>query len=291
MGFLSMAAFKSWTSSMVSFATQIDDTSMRLGLTTAEMQSLEYATRQNSGSMEALTSSLERLGDARDRIINGDDDLLRSFESMGITADKVLSLSNFDLLSAISQNIKGKNPESFIGPLRRLMGESAGRLIPTLKSGIGPDVIEQGKKSGVIASDEDLKAWRKLGDEWTAFKRRAAVISAPTASIFEKVLNTLGVGISQYSALKRGYREGRPIPELMEQVHEIGMANDLRRKKASLDSMNAYRENYSNIGLIRDRYQSFIDSRTQKDESETLLRDIKNATEETAREVKDKGIF
>lgn len=104
---------------------ELADSAERLGVSVEYLQELGFAARQSSKDIKDLTAFIEKLNDAR----AGN---AASWAKLGVTPEMRANAPIQDIMSTISQNIKGRNPAEYIGALRDVGGRAAGGLVPLL---------------------------------------------------------------------------------------------------------------------------------------------------------------
>ncbi len=143
----------------VEFADKMADTATRLGIGVEALQELGFAAKQSGSDLEALTGFIEKLNTARI-----DPKKLGSFGKFGISQSDLQSLAAEDLIGKISQSVRGRNPQEFIGSLKDVGGKGAGNLIPMLKEDIDA-VREAARNAGAVMRTEQIASMKVAIDQ------------------------------------------------------------------------------------------------------------------------------
>lgn len=171
---LSVDAFVNATKAALEYTGRLNDMSIQLGVSTDDLQVMEYAARQNGSSLEAFAGALRRLSSLAGNMAEGTDELRGAFEKYDI-AVKNADGTNRDamqILRAVADRIKeaDNNTERLAiasGFLGRQMGA---QLIPVLIDGAaGLDKLKQSaREMGLIIDAELIRKADDAGDKLDA---------------------------------------------------------------------------------------------------------------------------
>jgi len=149
----SVAAVVTAGKAVLNYAGQITDLSDRLGISTDELQRMDYAARLSGTNLETMTGFLEKLSVAREEALEGNEKMVESFARLGVSMDDLKNRRLDELIKIIGRTVQAGNAQSLLPALRDVGGKSAGALIPTFKAG-----LEETGADAPIISAEDIAA-------------------------------------------------------------------------------------------------------------------------------------
>jgi hypothetical protein len=209
-------AFKSFASSVTDFSKQISETAERLGVTTEEVQKLQYAGAMTGVELNTIAQALDKLAQAKEKVLNNDkgaDKLIEDFQRFGITIQNLETMSPSDLFNAISKSVAttGVNASVTAGAME-LFGRAGGKLLPVLQ-----EFREQSEKAPIV-SDQDIQNIRQAADAMEGLKIKIEATGAyifghlADASRWKKAwygfLGTFGIGDYEKKYEAMGGEEG-----------------------------------------------------------------------------------
>jgi hypothetical protein len=268
-GAFSVAAATQMVSAVVKHAERIKDLSDQYHVTTKEVQELDFAMTNVGLKFEDMGTALTRLGQARQKAGEGDEETIAAFSRMGVTLREIQNpaLRNVDLFYRMSEAMRGLEDTSRVqNDMFDLMGKSGARLTEAMR-GLSEE-RERFKQSGALIPKEDLdnidEAARKLETLTLKMKGWAApVLSSILENPFRGLLDHLGVpGFSRRGKSFRGHGAsgswGEPVstePDLYTRKEDP----ELKAARNRLDDLVFGNEtNAANkLAMLRERKRKF----------------------------------
>ena len=178
-GAFTIEAIKSFTENTIEFAEQITNAAMRLNMTVEQLQVLKQAAKDNGVEFEKLESSLEKVSVAKERALRGDTKALSYFSQLGISKQDLKQNRSADLVfGKISAAVSSKNVESITEPLRKILGNSFGELMPLLKTNI-TEVSDKLQAMGAIMDTDTAVKLRVIGEQFKGLGTILITLLAP----------------------------------------------------------------------------------------------------------------
>ena len=122
------------------FAKSISLTAERLGVTTDEVQKLQYAGAMTGVALDTVASALEKLARAKEKALGGGaggDQLIASFARFGITMKELQTLAPDQLFDKISESVEKTGVNSVVtADAMELMGRSGAMSPASVAEGI-----------------------------------------------------------------------------------------------------------------------------------------------------------
>ncbi len=170
---------------IISFAKNISLTAERLGVTTDEVQRLQYAGALTGVQLDTIANALDKIARAKEKVLAGGagtEELLKSFERFGITLSELQKMAPQELFDKISESVSKTGVNSAVtADAMELIGKSGGKLIPLLK-----EFHELSEKAPIV-SEHDIENIRQMGEAMEGWKMKA---EAAAASIFGHLFNS-----------------------------------------------------------------------------------------------------
>lgn len=192
-------------------AGQLNDLSQQLGVSAKFLQEMKFAADLSGASLEDVQSGLQKIQIARTKALGGNDELVKAFESLGISADQLKSSRIEDLFIQIGKAFEGDvNPENLIAAFTQIAGKGAGALIPAMASGLA-DAAEQARNLGLVMSDEVVRSLDDANDRVEIMMKRletgmGVVISSFVTPLMD-FLDAFGAGVQGFFGAM--FAEGR----------------------------------------------------------------------------------
>lgn len=187
-GAFSAAAFIGFFRSIEQTASRIKDLSNQFDISTDDVQRFDHALRKDGLSAEDLGQALIRLGQARRKAVEGDEDATRIFARYGISLEDVNdnSLKNIDILKRMKQAMDSGNVSTKDRiELFEILGRSAEKLIASLRA-------QQGNE-GVFFRKADAEAIDEISEKADAlFQRFKGTYARTFLDIFKNPLSGVG---------------------------------------------------------------------------------------------------
>lgn len=146
-------------------ASQISDSSKRVGMSAEEYQKWAYAAKQSGIEMTALEALMKKQQTVFSDAVGGSKQLQNAYKRLGIDITKVGSSSEaFDL---VIKSLADMTDETLRNQLANdLFGKSYADLLPLLEEGsLGIEALRnEAKELGGVISNENVEAGDKFGD-------------------------------------------------------------------------------------------------------------------------------
>lgn len=168
-----VAAIKSFTNATIAAGAKISELSKRTGISAKALQELQYAAEQDGASLEMLVKTIERLAKNQAMAVDGSERQAKAFERFGVSAAELKTLAPDQLFLRLSRAVKdGVNAQREQADVLLVMGETAGELIPAMKSGFA-DTAAEAEKLGIAISDINTVKLKEMSDELTKISAKA----------------------------------------------------------------------------------------------------------------------
>lgn len=146
----------------------------QFALTSAEIQTLQFAARKSEATNEDLDRGLNFLAKSQRELRAGADDVVAAYADLNLTAKDFEGLNLAQTLELIGKRMDGIDPTKL--NLDKILGRDARKLIPTLnelaEKGLA-GVANEGEKVGAVLGGEATDATKRLGDELQKTGERA----------------------------------------------------------------------------------------------------------------------
>ena len=230
-------------------AGQLNDLSQQLGVSVEFLQEIKFAAELGGSSLDSFASSIEKIQIARTKALGGNDELVKAFESLGVSSEQLKSSRIEDIFIQIGKAFEGEaNPEKLLEAFTQLAGRGGGALIPAMVSGLS-DAADQARRLGLIMSQEVVNSMDEANDRLDILKSKAtAGIGTIVGGLIEPVLN----GIEHvYSAIE-GFLLASSTPEGGKELSGMAMVKHMAQQavqsfRASWDSTDIEEQNRKDI--------------------------------------------
>ena len=241
-GFASAAAITGAIKHTIEYAETVSQLSQRLGIGTDAIQEWDYALKMSGSSIESARKFFEKLAMSRKSALEGNEDAVKSFKSLGVSVDDLKGKRLEDVARIIAGTFQGKDSQQFIVALREVGGRSAGEMAVAFQEGLG-EMIDSAKGAGVVIAESVLNELRQAKDDftevWMSFTAGIAPAIAWGASAIKKAWRALSRDATQivtmlYTGSTKAGEEA--AAELTEQYAEQDKKHKEaldRRKKAA----------------------------------------------------------
>ncbi len=224
---VSVSAIAAATKNLIEFGSQINDTALRIGVGTDELQRFVFAAKQNGAGLEDITSAFRHLAKARQEAMqnpNGPEG--QAFTAAGIDAAMLKAGDLSKMFRQLGKAIQDVNFGAGEQPLvEKLLGRGGGVLIPMFVDGLheaaaAADEVGAVLEASIIAQLDD--AGDKI-DEIIA-KTRGPLAAALTGSVqfFLKAFTTVRDVVSGVGAGLGAWIEAFKSGELSEHPEREG---------------------------------------------------------------------
>lgn len=241
-GAFGTAAITGMTAKLIEQVKAIKLTSDRLGISTTSLQQFEKAATLTGSSLDEVTGFIEKMNSARDEALSGNEQMIKSFERLGVNMTALRTLRADDIFRKIGSTVKFGDPQELIGALRQVGGRSAGSLIPAFKFGLD----EAAKITSVISPDEieeiyelerAIKSLQKsvflTFKDIFLFLVNGIVGIRDAAGMFFAFIGGAAAGIEE--ALRGGMRPGEGVFEFLSRISATGLARGISESGRYLD--------------------------------------------------------
>lgn len=176
----------------------LDDLSKRLGVGGSKLSELQFAAEQSGASLETVEGGLKKLA----KNLHGADEegakAVDTLGDLGLSVDELRGLSPDQQFNKIADAIAGiEDPSKKTALAMEIFGSSGADLIPMLENGSAglAEMAEEGKKLGVVLSDDAIKSGAELDDTfgafWSTIKGVTVQIGAAVAGPLTMFLKTI----------------------------------------------------------------------------------------------------
>jgi hypothetical protein len=227
--------------SLVNMADALKDTSAQLGITTQDLQGLEYGARVTGASSERLVAGLsvltDRLGDAA----RGEGDLARVMREKNIALGDTMDVL-FDLADAVhnatTQQEKMNITTAAMGPAGRVMVSFLDQGADGLRR-----LLEQAKAKGQIWDPETVRRLDSVKDSFETLEARLTTIAAlPVSKLLTQINDFLEHAASgDWRALLEALAKASPGGLLIESFKQNFLKSPLEKLPfASQDTLDIF---------------------------------------------------
>lgn len=209
-----VGAITSLMSSAVEVGSRFADLAKITGVSSVELQKLDFAARQSGTSIEEIIPALKKLSVAIVDARGGGKETSAAFERLGISAEELKSLSADEVFLQIADAVKNaSDPTQTMADIVQVLGRSANELKPLMMEGSAGirNLMNAAEAAGVVMSDDLTKAMDEVGDRMEILKRRWTVIGAGWAIIASDMadhVTRLGAGLELTIAQAMGDAAG-----------------------------------------------------------------------------------
>lgn len=206
----SIAAIGETIRSSVELGEKIYDLSRRLGISTDAVQLWDSALRKNSSSIESAVGFFEKLGVARDKILQGKAGsaaLIDDFKQLGVSIDDLRTKRIEDVAAQIAQAFSEGDTQQLIGALRSVGGRAAGEMVAAFRGGLS-EMIDPNQTKITIINPDQVALLKEAADDaktlWINLKGAAAEL---TAGLVERK-NAISEAFKVTGATVTGFAKG-----------------------------------------------------------------------------------
>jgi len=182
-----------------SFAMQILDTadaiqkmSDQTGMSTAEVQKLQFVASQSSSSVESLVSAAQNL---QVKLGSGDAGVTGAVSKLNINLATFTQLGAYDQMTLLADKVRDvKNPTDQAALAASLFGKTWKEILPAIKGGM-KEVGDQ----ATIMSDETVKSLDRIGDILDQSKSTATAWGGSVVLAFDGAAFAVGDFLSKFN--------------------------------------------------------------------------------------------
>lgn len=214
--FASLAALQQVIVKTVEYGSKVQDLSLRLGMSTDEIQEWDYALKQNGSNIDAATKFFEKLGVARLKALAGSDAEIAHFQKLGISMADLQSMRVGQLAARVGATFEaGGDSQELLEALKAVGGKSATEMIATFRVGFA-GLAAEARAVGAIISPETTAALDDAGDTWDRLKASArGAVADPIAlmlTALEKLIHgfeyLIAIAVGGFGGMAKGMGEG-----------------------------------------------------------------------------------
>jgi len=215
---------------LLNTADQLVKVADRTGLTTTEVQKLQFIAGQSGNSIDELTGAVSRL---QNNLISGDKSAVNAVKVLGINLAELKAQSPFEQLQMIATEIaKIPDPAARAAIAIDLFGRTGAAILPTLIS----DFQKLGEAAPVM-SDATVRALDQAGDAIGKFQMQLKVWAAESYNflgrLFDQFVNFIRRGTASLLDGIAGVMELQAkIPGVAALWGALGISIDAVRQKA-----------------------------------------------------------
>ena len=149
---------------IVDTASKFHDLSVRLGISTAALQKLDFAAKQSGASVESFVVPFQRLAKSQIDALRSSGASRDAFAAMGVTLQDLKSKSVEQLFFQIAAELaKGETNALQMATAMELFGRSAGEILPAIKEGLA-EAADEAERFGAVMDDLTINKLDRFGD-------------------------------------------------------------------------------------------------------------------------------
>lgn len=173
-GVFSGAALGQAAARMLEIGGHVQDLSNKLGISTDAVQKWDFALKQNGSSIESAVPFFQKLAQARQKALEGNDDAIADFRQLGISMDMLKSSRIEDIAATIAKGFEAGDPQQLIAPLVSVGGKGALAMAAAFRDGLAGAL-----QDAPLISAADIEALDEAADTWSKLKAEATSMFAP----------------------------------------------------------------------------------------------------------------
>lgn len=195
----------------IEYGGRLTDLRDRLQVSTDALQRWEYAARQGGAGLDAVVMSVQKLGIAQTAALQGNQEYLRSFERLNISARELRQMDLETLFDRVSREIgKGAGGTTAMYDALRVLGEGAGPLLTAMRDGFA-ETADAAAELGTIIGEDAADEFDALGDkiDMVSMKLRSMTADALMGAIkmWERYVNLVSAWQRGWGSALRTVRE------------------------------------------------------------------------------------
>lgn len=266
---LSVGAVINFGRSLLNTADQLVKVADRTGLTTTEVQKLQYIAEQSGNSLDNMTRAISKL---QAGLAGGDKGVVNAVKDLGLNFKELRAASPFEQMEMVASAMqKIEDPTARAKLAMQLFGRAGAEILPTLIS----DFSALGDAAPVM-SDKTTRALDQAGDSLNRFGHQVKVFAA-------ELYNSLGRLFDQmflwFYKLQAGF--ATMLADLIEKAQKIpGVAKLMGVLGVSTESLREQARNYTEVA----KAQAFQLNHVEKEVRKTVapVMELTSATDDGA---------
>ena len=172
----------------IDFAGDLDDSATRVGLSTESYQKWAFAVKLAGADASALETAVRGLNTFTGTLTAENTAAIESLNALGISYEDFVDMPIEEKLEAVVEGLQGMEDQTEMVQIAQdLLGSRAyQQLMPLLtqEKGYVDELGESMRETGMIMSDEAVKAGAALGDQLDTLKQRFTIVSNTMLSEF-----------------------------------------------------------------------------------------------------------
>jgi len=208
---------------IVSFGRQVLEAGDRIqkmadqtGLSTDEVQKLEYVAKQSGTAMTSLVSAMQNV---QQRLGSGDEGMLGGLRRLNINLFEFKQLSAYEQMTLLADRVRDiKDPTEQAAIAAELFGRNWKEILPAIKAGMK----ELGEEAPRM-SKEAVAALDKVGDALSRKVGHMVVFAAESYRVLQSI-NTLGGTFKDYNEVLKEERDAmKKATDTAKEFHADGL--------------------------------------------------------------------
>lgn len=160
---------------------QLDEMSVKTGVSVEMLTSLELAAKQNGVSMQQLATSIRMMYRSMNEAAGGSKEAAEAYKRIGVNvkdSSGQLKSGNEAFLEVADAISKIQNPAERSAMAMKVFGRAGAEMLPMLEGGRDAlkGYIEEAKRLGIVFTDADAKRAARFNDVLDAFSARLRAI-------------------------------------------------------------------------------------------------------------------
>lgn len=198
-GLLGVTALLGGAKSIVDFGGKITDLADQFSLSTDMVQGLSYAAEQTGTSVETALGAIRKVGVAAVDAVGGNEDKLKAFERLGVTAEQLKTLSPDQIFMQLAASLKDMpmTAQTF-ADIQDTLGKSGQELIPMFNEGLA-GMMQRAHEVGAIIDAETIAKLDEMGDTMGEAGTRLKAAFAPVITFIMDGINSMLRGFEMIS--------------------------------------------------------------------------------------------
>ena len=227
---LSIGALVSFGKQLLDMGDQIVKVADRTGLTTIEVQKLQYIAGQSGNSLDQMTGAINKL---QVNLVRGNDGAVGAVKALGINLAELKAANPYEQMEQIATAIaKVPNPATQSALAVQLFGRAGAELLPTLIAnfkGLGD--------AAPVMQDKTVRALEAAGDRLNTFGLQIKVWAAESYNWASQFFDLFITGVfkiisSMYSGAAAVLEFSAKIPGASAAMGALGLSADSLREKS-----------------------------------------------------------
>lgn len=218
---------------VMDYAASLRDAAVQAETTTTKLQALREAALRASGDDRQLDVALQRLNASRAQAIEGNEQMRRSFERLGIDRVQLEVLDGADLLEVLGRRLVNADSRSaeFSSALD-VLGRRAGALVPMLRQlgeeGIG-SLVDSLREEGRLFTEEMENIFDAAEKGWQRLGQRFKVSIGELGMVGETIKESIR-GLWEGTGIREMSDEAQYVFRLMDAMEEIRRESPIRAR-------------------------------------------------------------